>query len=55
MTRLAQASTTKCQIMQGNTKIIRIVREGNVCFREVIDVLKGKKTRASVSCSAQCG
>jgi len=55
-TRLAQASTTKCQKMQGQTRIIRIVQEGNACYREVIDVMKGKVvSRRSVPCSTPCG
>jgi hypothetical protein len=49
------AGNTKCQVMQGTTKIIRIVQEGSICYREVIDVMKGKKTRSQVSCSASCG
>ena len=54
MTRLA-AGTTKCQVMQGTTKIIRIVQEGGTCYREVIDVMKGKKSRQPVPCSSSCG
>jgi hypothetical protein len=52
--RLA-AGATKCQVMQGTTKIIRIVQEGSTCYREVIDVMKGKKTRTPVPCSTSCG
>ncbi len=57
MTRLAQAGgKTKCQIMQGKTKIIRIVQENGVCFREEIDVMKGKiVSRRPVPCTASCG
>jgi len=55
-TRLAQASTTKCQKMQGQTRIIRIVQEGNACYREEIDVMKGKVvSRRPVPCSTPCG
>jgi hypothetical protein len=57
MTRLAQAGgKTKCQIMQGKTKIIRIVQENGTCYREEIDVMKGKVvSRKPVPCSASCG
>ena len=55
-TRLAQASTTKCQKMQGQTRIIRIVQEGSVCYREEIDVMKGRVvSRRPVPCTASCG
>ncbi len=54
MTRMAQASTTKCQVMQG-TRIIRIVQEGGACYKEVVNVMKGKKTRTSVPCTTSCG
>lgn len=55
MSMVRMAGSTKCQVMQGTTKIIRIVQEGSTCYREVIDVMKGKKTRSPVSCSASCG
>ena len=56
LTRLAQASTTKCQTMQGKTRIIRIVQEGGTCYREEIDVMKGKVvSRRPVPCSTPCG
>lgn len=56
LTRLAQASSTKCQTMQGKTRIIRIVQEGGACYREEIDVMKGKVvSRRPVPCSTPCG
>ena len=56
-TRVAQGTTSiKCQKMQGQTKIIRIVQEGGKCFREEISVMKGAVlSRKPVSCSASCG
>ncbi len=54
--QLAQAATViKCQKMQ-QTRIIRIVQRGSVCFREEIDVMKGKViSRRPVACTASCG
>ncbi|MDH3581380.1 MAG: hypothetical protein OEM91_12250 [Hyphomicrobiales bacterium] len=54
--RLAQASKgVICQAMQGQTKIIRVVREGGKCFREKIEVLKGKvASRREVPCNTGC-
>jgi len=55
-TRVMLASNTKCQKMQGQTRIIRIVQEGNACYREEIDVMKGKVvSRRPVPCSTPCG
>ena len=53
---LAQAGTViKCQKMQ-KTRIIRIVQQGNACFREEIDVMKGTVvSRRPVACTATCG
>ncbi len=53
--RMELAGTTKCQVMQGTTRIIRIVQEGNACFKEVVNVMKGKITRTPVPCSTSCG
>ena len=47
-------STIKCQKMQA-AKIIRVVQEGNACFREEIDVMKGTVNRRPVPCTASCG
>lgn len=56
LTRVAQAGSIKCQKMQGKTRIIRIVQEGNACYREEIDVMKGKVvSRRPVPCSTSCG
>jgi hypothetical protein len=55
MIHLAQASSTKCQAMRGKTKIIRVVQEGNACYLEEIDVMKGKVvSRRPVPCSTPC-
>jgi len=55
LTRLA-ASTTKCQKLAGNTRIIRIVQENGACYREEIDLMKGKViSRRPVPCTASCG
>lgn len=55
-TRLAQSgSAIKCQTMQGQTKVIRIVQENGKCFREEISVMKGAVTsRRPVPCSTPC-
>lgn len=55
--QLAQANISiKCQKMQGQTKIIRIVQQGGACYREEIDVMKGKViARRPVPCTASCG
>lgn len=54
-TRVAQANTV-CQKMQGQTKIIRVVNQNGKCFREEIDVLKGKVvSRKPVPCNTGCG
>lgn len=45
----------KCQRMEGQTQIIRIIQEGNACFREVIEVMKGKVVqRSPVPCTTSC-
>lgn len=55
LSRVAQANTV-CQKMQGQTKIIRVVNQNGKCFREEIDVLKGKVvSRKAVPCSTECG
>lgn len=36
---MAQSGTVKCQEMQGQTTIVRIVQEGDKCFREEISVM----------------
>ena len=52
--RVAQASVV-CQAMQGSSRIIRVVRENGKCFREEIEVMKGKVVnRAEVACSTKC-
>ena len=52
--RLAQASVM-CQARQGNSKIIRIVNENGKCFREEIEMMKGKVVkRTPVDCGAKC-
>ena len=54
--RLAQTSKgVVCQAMQGPATIVRVVREGNKCFREEIEVLKGKvASRREVPCDTRC-
>jgi len=53
--RLAANATTKCQKMAG-TRIIRIVQENGACYREEIDMMKGKVvSRRPVPCTASCG
>jgi hypothetical protein len=52
--RFAQASVM-CQARQGSSKIIRIVNENGKCFREEIEMLKGKVVkRTPVDCGAKC-
>ncbi len=55
-TRTAQGSADiVCQTMKDQTKIVRIVRENGICYREEIEVLKGKiANRTQVSCSTTC-
>lgn len=54
--RLAQTGNgVVCQAMQGSSKIVRVVRENGKCYREEIEVLKGKVVnRREVPCSAGC-
>lgn len=54
--RLAQTGfVIKCQKMQGQTKIIRVVQEGNTCYREEIEVMKGAVvSRRPVPCTTSC-
>jgi len=52
--RFAQASVM-CQVQQGSSKIIRIVNENGKCFREEIEMMKGKVVkRTPVDCGAKC-
>lgn len=52
--KIAQASVM-CQAMQGSSRIIRIVNDNGTCFREEIEVLKGKVVkREQVACDAKC-
>lgn len=56
MIQLAAKTSTKCQIMAGKTRIIRIVQENGSCFREEIDMMKGTIiSRQPVPCTASCG
>ncbi|GAB4225193.1 MAG: hypothetical protein Kow0032_00440 [Methyloligellaceae bacterium] len=54
--RLAQAQVSvKCQTLASPSKIIRIVSENGKCFREEIEVLKGRvSSRKEVPCSTSC-
>lgn len=46
----------KCQVMPAKGQILRIVQEGNKCFREDFSAFKGKvEKREEVPCSTQCG
>jgi hypothetical protein len=38
---MTQSRTVKCEKMQGQTTIVRIVQEGDKCFREEIPVMLG--------------
>ncbi len=53
--QLATRDTMECQIMTGKTRIIRIVQENGSCYREDVDMMKGKVvSRAPVPCTASC-
>jgi len=55
MIQLAANATTKCQKISNKTKIIRIVQENGACYREEIDMMKGKViSRQQVPCTASC-
>lgn len=46
----------KCQVMPTKGQILRIVQEGNKCFREDFSAFKGKvEKREEVPCNTQCG
>ena len=56
-TRLAQATVNVvCQKLLNPSKIIRIVKQDGKCYREEIDVMKGKvANRREVPCNTTCG
>ena len=56
MIQLAANAAMECQKMTGKTRIIRIVQENGACFREQVDMMKGKViSRRPIPCTASCG
>ncbi len=55
--RLAQgALEVKCESLQSPTKLVRIVKEGGKCYREVMSPVRGTvDSREEVSCDTTCG
>ena len=52
--RIAEGMETVCQAKRGD-KIVRIVKDGGKCFKEVVSPLKGGvESRSEVACSASC-
>ncbi len=52
--RVAEGMETVCQAKRGD-KIVRIVKDGAKCFKEVVSPLKGGvESRSEVSCSSTC-
>jgi len=55
--RLAQASTFSvvCQVMQPENTMVRIVKEGSVCYRETMSLFTGAVSgREQVPCNSSC-
>jgi hypothetical protein len=53
--RVAQALEVVCQSVQGKN-IVRIVKEGGKCFKEVVSPIKGTvDKRDEISCDTTCG
>ena len=52
--RVAQGMEVMCQKKQGD-KIVRIIKDGSKCYKEVVSPLKGSvESRSEVSCSTGC-
>lgn len=52
--RVAEGMETVCQAKRGD-KIVRVVKDGSKCFKEVVSPLKGGvESRSEVSCSSSC-
>lgn len=52
--RLAQGMEVLCTKRQGD-KIVRVIKEGAKCFKEVVSPLKGSvQSRSEVACNAGC-
>lgn len=53
--KMAQGMEVMCQSVQGKN-IVRIVKEGGKCFKEVVSPIKGSvDKRDEVSCDTSCG
>ena len=53
--RIAQGLDVVCQSIQGNN-VVRIVKEGGKCFREVFSPIRGAvESREAISCDTKCG
>jgi hypothetical protein len=53
--RTAQAMEVVCQSLAGKSQLIRIVKEGGKCFREVMNPMRASiDKREEVSCDTKC-
>ena len=53
--RLAQGMEVVCQSLISKTQLVRIVKEGGKCFREVMSPVRGSiDSREEVPCETQC-
>ena len=53
--RTAQAMEVVCQSMVNKTQLVRVVREGDKCFREELSPMRGSiDKREPVPCDTQC-
>lgn len=53
--RVAQAMEVVCQALVSKDKLVRVVREGDKCFREQLSPIRGSiDARVEVSCDTQC-
>lgn len=53
---VAQATVeTVCQARSGKDKIVRVIKDGDKCFKEIVSPMKGSvENRSEVPCNTQC-
>lgn len=53
--RVAQSMEVVCQSLVGGTQLVRVVKEGGKCYREVMSAMRGSiDKREEVSCDTKC-
>ena len=52
---VAQSMEVVCQSLLSKTQLVRVVKEGGKCFREVLSPVRGSvESREEVPCETKC-